>query len=88
MKYPACRQSGGESTREQGGCQEGVHRSCYERGEEVTPPGLGRGMFKSGFLRVLPVAQWINDPACLCGGAGSIPGLAQWVKDLVAVAVA
>ena len=26
------------------------------------------------------VAQWINDLDCLCGGAGSIPGAAQWVK--------
>ena len=27
--------------------------------------------------------QWSNDLACLCGGMGSIPGLAHWVKDLV-----
>ena len=27
------------------------------------------------------MAQWVNDPACLCGIAGSIPGPAQWVKD-------
>ena len=25
---------------------------------------------------------WINDPSCLCGGIGSIPSLAQGVKDL------
>ena len=25
---------------------------------------------------------WINDPTCLCGGIGSIPSLAQGVKDL------
>ena len=27
------------------------------------------------------MAQWVNDPACLCEGAGSIPSPAQWVKD-------
>ena len=27
--------------------------------------------------------QWVNDPVYLCGIAGSIPGLVQWVKDLV-----
>ena len=29
------------------------------------------------------MAQWINDPACLCGIASLIPGPKQWVKDLV-----
>ena len=28
------------------------------------------------------VAQWVNDPACPCGGTGSIPSLEQWVKYL------
>ena len=27
------------------------------------------------------MAQWVNDPACLCGVAGSIPRQQQWVKD-------
>ena len=27
------------------------------------------------------MAQWVNDLACLCGSAGSIPGLVEWVKD-------
>ena len=27
------------------------------------------------------MAQWVNDPACLCAGAGSVPSLGQWVKD-------
>ena len=27
------------------------------------------------------VARWVNDPDCLCGGAGSITGLMQQVKD-------
>ena len=25
-------------------------------------------------LGVPTVGQWVNDPACLCGGSGSIPG--------------
>ena len=29
------------------------------------------------------LAQWINDPASVCGDAGLIPGPTQWVKDLV-----
>ena len=29
------------------------------------------------------LAQQVNDLACLCGGAGSIPHPVQWVKDLV-----
>ena len=28
------------------------------------------------------MAQWVNDLACLCGMARSIPGPAQWAKDL------
>lgn len=28
------------------------------------------------------VARWVNDPACLYGVAGSIPGLVQWLKNL------
>lgn len=37
---------------------------------------------RSGRRRGVPtVVQWVNDPACLCGIAGSIPLLAQWVKD-------
>ena len=30
--------------------------------------------------RIPVVAQWVNDPVCLCGVAGSIPSLVQWVK--------
>ena len=29
------------------------------------------------------VPQWVNEQTCLCGGAGSISGPAQWVKDPV-----
>lgn len=32
-------------------------------------------------LGVAAVAQWVNDLTCVCGIAGSIPGLVQWVKD-------
>lgn len=28
------------------------------------------------------MVQWDNNLACLCGGAGLIPSLAQWVKDM------
>ena len=27
------------------------------------------------------LAQWINDPASVCGDAGLIPGPTQWVKN-------
>ena len=27
------------------------------------------------------MVQGVNSLACLCGGAGLIPGLVQWVKD-------
>ena len=30
---------------------------------------------------VSAVAQWVNDSTCLCGGTGSSPGVAQWIKD-------
>ena len=29
------------------------------------------------------MAQWVKEPTCLCEDADLIPGLAQWVKDLV-----
>ena len=33
------------------------------------------------------VAQWLTNPTRNRGVAGSIPGLAQWVKDLVGIAL-
>ena len=29
------------------------------------------------------MAQWVNDPAYLCGGTSSITSPVKWVKDLV-----
>ena len=40
-------------------------------------------IFKKAYIGVPAVGQWVNDLACLCGGAGLIPCLAQWVKDAV-----
>ena len=48
--------------------------------QEATMP-LDTQKSKERTLRVLTVAQWVNDLACLCGIAGSNPDLVQWVKD-------
>ena len=34
-------------------------------------------------LGVPVVAQWVKNPAGIHGDVGSIPGLGQWLKDLV-----
>ena len=35
---------------------------------------------KNTHIRVPTVAQWVNDPACLCDVTSSITGSVQWVK--------
>ena len=37
--------------------------------------------FRIKGLGLPSVAQWVNGPACLRGGVGSIPSPVQWVKD-------
>ena len=39
-------------------------------------------------IGVLVVTQFVKDLSCLCEDVGSIPGLAQWVKDLTLPQVA
>ena len=42
---------------------------------------LAKDLKSRGVVAV--VAQWVNDLACLCGSASSIPGPLQCVKDPV-----
>ena len=37
---------------------------------------------KNGSLGLPVVVQRLKNPTSICEGAGSIPGLAQWIKDL------
>lgn len=41
---------------------------------------LAKDLKSRGVVAV--VAQWVNDLACVCGGAGLIPSPELWVKDL------
>ena len=43
---------------------------------------LTSGNLKST-IRVPFLAQWVKNPTSIYENAGSIPGLAQWAKDLV-----
>ena len=50
---------------------------------------LGKFLFKSAFVGVPVVAQWLMNPTRNHEVAGSVPGLAQWVKgSRLAVSVA
>ena len=42
---------------------------------------MTQGAFKKGNQGVSVVAQWLTNPTRNHKVAGSIPGLAQWVKD-------
>ena len=44
--------------------------------------GDATDILKTIFRGVLVVAQWLTNPTRNQEVAGSIPGLAQWVKDL------
>ena len=54
----------------------------------LTKPRLQKRAFQKDFIleiniyRVPIVAQWVKNPSGINEDTGSIPGLAEWVKDL------
>ena len=49
-----------------------------EEGREAVNQKLHMQKHSSSKIEGVPtVAQWVNDPTCLCGGASFIPGPAQ-----------
>ena len=47
-----------------------------------SPEDWGISKKRGDWWAVFTVVQWVKDLACPYGGTGSIPGAAQWVKDL------
>ena len=50
--------------------------------EQRDGPGKGCPLMKSTVLGVPVVAQWVKNPCSLHEDEGSIPGPAQWVKEV------
>ena len=61
-----------------------LENETQEHGEISTRLSCGRAwVLKKLNIGVPIVAQWLTNPTRNHKVAGSIPGLAQWVKDLV-----
>ena len=55
-------------------------KSWIENGAK--PSALVRTLIKNN-IGILVVAQRVKNVTLVCGDVGSIPGLAQWIQDLV-----
>ena len=65
------------------GCSNWIDRIFWIFGSiELGPRDVGNGFRKKPF-GVPVVAQWLMNLASIHENEGSIPGLAQWFKDLV-----